>query len=211
MPTHKFNREFRNFADHPWPGKIIPNYFDDLEDAGDGKAGLQYINNKVHGAFQNLIVVEDVIYTSGANDMSGGYVFHTTGFLQVPDAILSGASGDAAGGSQYVYVSGNGSGYVTSSAAKATGNVLVFRMESGVGAANETGHDLRFGATNNNLVLWDLTIKNKFTAQNLVATGNVTATGNMYWATASGGQITGTRGSRGHPRTRHPRGLQSLR
>lgn len=189
MVTSKYEREFRNFSDHPWPGKIIPNYFDNLEDAGDGKAGLQWINNRVHAAFYNKLVVEDVVYTSGATHMSGGYVFHTTGFLQVPTATLAACSGD-----QYVFVSGDGSGYVTSSAAKATGNVLVFMMETGAGAANETGHDLRFGSTNNKLNIWDIDVKNTFTAQNFRASGYVVATGNMESASYSGGQISGTSG-----------------
>jgi hypothetical protein len=34
-------RDFNDFLNHPWPGKIFPELFNDVEDAGDGWPGLQ--------------------------------------------------------------------------------------------------------------------------------------------------------------------------
>ena len=41
MPTNDKERDFADFSNQAWPGKILPEYFNNVSDAGDGNPGLQ--------------------------------------------------------------------------------------------------------------------------------------------------------------------------
>ena len=100
--TDKYTRTFADFNNHPWPGKMLPEYFEYIRNAGDGYMGMQAMIQGAMSAYGPYHVIEGCEYVAPgvATEWTGsvGYVMYSGLIRQVPAA--SGALSD---GSYLIY------------------------------------------------------------------------------------------------------------
>jgi hypothetical protein len=119
--TNKYTRTFADFNNHPWPGKILPQEFEQIANAGDGYMGMQGMIQGAMSAYGPYHVIEGCEYVSPevATEWTGGegYVMYSGIIESVPAA-----SGDlSAVGSYLIY---NADGTFDTTGAEATGVIL---------------------------------------------------------------------------------------
>jgi len=124
--TDKYTRTFADFNNHPWPGKMLPEYFEHSPTIGDGYKGTQGMAQGALSAYGAYHVIEGCEFQSTgdvATEWSGsvGYAMFS-GLIKVVPAA-SGALTDA--GSYLVY---NNNTTFDVTGAKPTGVILAHNI-----------------------------------------------------------------------------------
>ena len=85
MSTNKYTRNFRDFGAYPWAGKNMPEYYDYLENGGDGNPGLQYMIQHAMAMYGPYHVVEGCDVTISSYEITGstGWVMWSGGINEV--------------------------------------------------------------------------------------------------------------------------------
>lgn len=179
--TNKYTRTFADFNNYPWPGKILPEYFEYRRDAGDSNMGLQAMTQGALSAYGPYHVIEGCEYQSPgvATEWTG-----SVGFVMYSGLIreVSAASGDLAAAGSYLIYNGDSSFDVTG--AKPTGVILAHNI-GGVVYTNRT----RIDTNSKTYLANDLTIYGAFSVlENLTVSGVINLTGDITHY----GNITGT-------------------
>lgn len=124
--TNKYNRNFRDFGNYPYQGKNMPEYYDDLQNAGDGNPGLQYMIAHYVSTYGPYHVIEGCSPIIDGTDVTG-----TTGFVMMSGSIttITNENNLELGLDEWFLI--NTDGNYASTGAKPTG-VLIARNISGV-------------------------------------------------------------------------------
>lgn len=175
--TDRYTRTFADFENHPWPGKILPEYFEQIANAGDGNAGLQRMIQGALSAYGAYHVIEGCEYQSPGvpTEWTGsiGYMMYSGLIKSV--AAASGAL--SAAGSYLIY---NSAGTFAVTGAKPTGVILAHNIGGTVYTVN-TRHDTssNFYLPNTLSVYGETYIKNNLTVSGSInLTGVITYIGN---------------------------------
>ena len=175
--TDRYTRTFADFENHPWPGKILPEYFEQIANAGDGNAGLQRMIHGAISAYGAYHVIEGVEYVAPGvpTEWTG-----SVGYVMVSGLIRSvvAASGALSSAGEYLIYNVDGTFAVTG--AKPTGVVLAKNIGGTVYTVNnryDTGSN--FYLPNELSVYGNTYIKNNLTASGTInLTGTITYIGN---------------------------------
>jgi len=83
--TNKYTRNFRDFGAYPWAGKNMPEYYDYLENGGDGNPGLQYMIQHAMAMYGPYHVVEGCVVTTTSDQITGsvGFIMWSGGISEV--------------------------------------------------------------------------------------------------------------------------------
>lgn len=111
MTQNKYQRDFRKFHELPHGGQPLPEYFDNIPDAGDGNPGIQYMIQHAISAYGPRHIIEGIDISSG----DVGYLTGGTGYYMWDGEIkrLTGEVITDFDGSSYnyVYLSGDNNLY----------------------------------------------------------------------------------------------------
>lgn len=116
--TNKYTRTFSDFANYPWPGKILPEYFEH-PNYSDGYRGIQGMTQGIISSYGAYHIVEGASPTIAGTEWTGTAAY---GMFSGVIKLLAAASGNlAAAGSYLVY---NVAGTFAVTGAKPTGLIL---------------------------------------------------------------------------------------
>lgn len=175
--TDRYTRTFADFENHPWPGKILPEYFEQIANAGDGNAGLQRMIQGALSAYGPYHVIE------GCESQSPGVPTEWTGdagYMMYSGLITSvaAASGALSAAGSYLIYNSDGTFAVTGGGP--TGVILAHNIDGAVYTVN-TRYDVtgNFYLPNNLSVYGNTFIKDGLTASGTInLTGTITYIGN---------------------------------
>ena len=116
--TNKYTRTFSDFANYPWPGKILPEYFEH-PNYSDGYRGIQGMTQGIISSYGAYHIVEGASPTIAGTEWTGTAAY---GMFSGVIKLLTAASGNlVAAGSYLVY---NVAGTFAVTGAKPTGLIL---------------------------------------------------------------------------------------